>query len=56
MNSQKAAQKAAKTNAERQSEYRARKAENELKEIRGIFANKENTVKIKEFAAMLRGT
>ena len=54
MNNDKAAQKAAKTNAERQAEYRARKAESDLKEVRGIFATAENTVKIRKYAHKLK--
>lgn len=42
--------KIAKSNAERQAEYRARKSEQALQEVRGIFATIENSIKIKKFA------
>lgn len=52
----KQCEKSPNTNAKRQADFRARKAENGLKEIRGIFASDENAVKIREFAAMLKCT
>ena len=45
-----------KSNTERQRIFRANKTAAGEKEVRGIFANDENAVKIKEFAAMLKGT
>lgn len=42
----------AKTNAERQREFRARKAET-APEVRGIFAHAEDHAAIKEHAAKL---
>ena len=44
---------AAKTNAQRQAAYRARKATAKLLEVRGIYASAENAAKIKRFAAYL---
>lgn len=44
------------SNAKRQAAFRAKKRESGLKEVRGIFANDESSAKIKEFAAMLKGT
>jgi hypothetical protein len=42
-----------KTNAERQAEYRKRKAGESLQEVRGIFATAEQADKIKAYAATL---
>ena len=44
---------AAKTNAERQRDFRARKAALQIIEVRGIFAHAEKHAAIKEFAAKL---
>lgn len=41
--------KAPNSNAERQSAYRARKADNKLYEVRGIFAAREDHIKIRGF-------
>ena len=42
-----------KTNAERQREFRARKAVQQTPEVRGIFARIENHAKVKEAAAKI---
>jgi hypothetical protein len=42
---------AAKTNAERQREFRQRKAQTEATEVRGIFAHPEDHERIKADAA-----
>ena len=43
----------AKTTAERQREFRARKAETQAAEVRGIFAHPEDHAAIKALAAKL---
>ena len=43
----------AKTNAERQREFRARQAEQQATEVRGIFANPDNHQQIKDEAAKI---
>ena len=45
--------KAPTSNATRQAAYRARKAAQEKREVRGIYATEEHTKKIKEFAELL---
>lgn len=47
--------KAPKSNAERQAEYRRRKQEQKLVEVRGIYATPESAEKIKQFAKSLPG-
>lgn len=44
---------AAKTNAERQREYRARKAAETVTEVRGIFAHPDDHAEVKEAAAKI---
>ena len=44
---------AAKTNAERQREFRARKAQTEATEVRGIFAHPDDHAEVKEAAAKI---
>lgn len=44
---------AAKTNAERQREFRARKAETVTTEVRGIFAHPDDHAEVKEVAAKI---
>jgi len=44
---------AAKTNAERQREFRARKAQTEATEVRGIFAHPDNHAELKDAAAKI---
>jgi hypothetical protein len=44
---------AAKTNAERQREFRQRKAATEATEVRGIFAHHDDHQQIKELAEKL---
>jgi hypothetical protein len=44
---------AAKTNAERQREFRARKAQTEATEVRGIFAHPDDHQQIKDEAAKI---
>ena len=46
--------KAPQSNAERQATYRARKAADKLREVRGIFATEENALKIRQFAQSLK--
>lgn len=43
----------AKTNAERQREYRARKAAETVTEVRGIFAHLDDHAEVKEAAAKI---
>ena len=43
----------AKTNAERQSEFRTRKADTEATEVRGIFAHTDDHADVKEAAAKI---
>jgi hypothetical protein len=43
----------AKTNAQRQAEFRARKIEEAATEVRGIFAHADDHAAIKEHAAKL---
>ena len=43
----------AKTNAERQREYRQRKAEQQATEVRGIFAHPDDHAEVKEAAAKI---
>jgi len=43
----------AKTNAERQREYRLRKAEQQSLEVRGIYAHPDDHAAIKEAAAKI---
>ena len=45
--------KAPTSNATRQAAYRARKAAQEKREVRGIYATEEHTKKIKEYAELL---
>jgi hypothetical protein len=45
--------KAPKSNADRQAAYRARKAQNGLIEVRGIFSTAENAEKIRLYAQKL---
>jgi hypothetical protein len=45
---------AAKTTAERQREFRARKAEQQATEVRGIFAHADDHEPIKAHAAKLQ--
>lgn len=45
---------APKSTAERQAEYRARKADDGKTEVRGIYATPENAAKIKRYAARLK--
>lgn len=42
-----------KTNAERQAAFRARKAEQQATEVRGIFAHADDHAAIKEAAAKI---
>jgi hypothetical protein len=44
---------AAKTNAERQREFRQRKADTETTEVRGIFAHPDDHQQIKDEAAKI---
>ena len=44
---------AAKTNAERQREFRARQAEQKATEVRGIFAHPHDHAEVKEAAAKI---
>ena len=44
---------AAKTNAERQREYRQRKADTDTTEVRGIFAHPDDHAEVKEAAAKI---
>jgi hypothetical protein len=44
---------AAKTNAERQREFRQRKADTEATEVRGIFAHPEDHQTVKDEAAKI---
>jgi len=44
----------AKSNAERQAAYRARHAEKDKTEVRGIFATPANAEKIRRYAAKLK--
>jgi hypothetical protein len=44
---------AAKTNAERQREFRQRKADTETTEVRGIFAHPDDHAEVKEAAAKI---
>lgn len=44
---------AAKTNAERQREFRQRKAEQTATEVRGIFAHPDDHAEVKEAAAKI---
>lgn len=44
---------AAKTNAERQREFRQRKADTEATEVRGIFAHPEDHQAVKDEAAKI---
>ncbi len=44
---------AAKTNAERQREFRQRKADTEATEVRGIFAHPDDHTKVKDAAAKI---
>jgi hypothetical protein len=44
---------AAKTNAERQREFRARQAEQQATEVRGIFAHPDDHQQIKDEAAKI---
>ena len=44
---------AAKTSAERQREFRARKAETAATEVRGIFAHPDDHAEVKEVAAKI---
>jgi len=47
---------AAKTTAERQREFRARKAtEQQVTEVRGIFAHPDDHAEVKEAAAKIAG-
>jgi hypothetical protein len=43
----------AKTNAERQREFRQRKAETTATEVRGIFAHPDDHAEVKEAAAKI---
>ena len=43
----------AKTNAERQREFRARRAEQQMTEVRGIFAHFDDHAEVKEAAAKI---
>lgn len=43
----------AKTNAERQREFRQRKADTEAVEVRGIFAHPDDHAEVKESAAKI---
>lgn len=43
-----------KTNAERQADYRARKAADDKTLVRGIYAKPEHHAKIKKYAARLK--
>jgi hypothetical protein len=43
----------AKTNAERQREFRARQAEQQATEVRGIFAHPDDHAEVKEAAAKI---
>lgn len=43
----------AKTNAERQREFRQRKADTEATEVRGIFAHPDDHAEVKEAAAKI---
>ena len=45
--------KAAKTNAERQRDYRARKAAEKLTEVRGIMAHPDDHQAVKDEAAKI---
>ena len=45
---------APKSTAERQAEYRARKADDGKTEVRGIYATPENAAKIKRYAARFK--
>jgi len=45
-----------KTNAERQDEFRKRKANASLSEVRGIFAQADHHAQIKAYAAKLSKT
>ena len=44
---------AAKTNAERQREFRTRKAAQTAAEVRGVFANPDDHRAVKDYAAKL---
>jgi len=44
---------AAKTNAERQREFRARQAEQKSTEVRGIFAHPDDHAEVKDAAAKI---
>lgn len=44
---------APKTNAERQREFRQRKADTEATEVRGIFAHPDDHAEVKEAAAKI---
>lgn len=44
---------AAKTNGERQREFRARKAQAEATEVRGIFAHPDDHAEVKEAASKI---
>ena len=44
---------AAKTNAERQREFRARQAQQQTTEVRGIFAHPDDHAEVKEAAAKI---
>lgn len=44
---------AAKTNAERQAAFRARQAEQQATEVRGIFAHPDDHAEVKESAAKI---
>jgi len=46
--------RAAKTNAERQAEFRERKKRSRLEEVRGIYAKPEDHAKIKAFAKSMQ--
>lgn len=46
-------EKSPKSNAQRQSEFKSRKLEKGLAEVRGIYANEDGARKIKEFAKNL---
>lgn len=43
----------ARTNAERQREFRQRKADTEATEVRGIFAHPDDHAEVKEAAAKI---
>lgn len=44
---------AAKTNAERQAAFRARQAEQQATEVRGIFAHPDDHAEVKDAAAKI---